>query len=49
MIFMFMENTRANARIVEVGEGEQEIPPQVPNKDPPRDKHQVLPQVLNDP
>ena len=35
MIFHVMANDIANVRIVEEGEGEQEIPPQVPNKDPP--------------
>lgn len=31
MIFQVMKNTRSNARSVEDGDGEKEIPPQVPN------------------
>lgn len=41
IIFQVMANTRANFRGDEEGEWDQEIHPQVPNKDPPQDQYQV--------
>ena len=45
MKFEVMANTSANARRVEEGNGEKEIPPTVPNQD----QHQVPPQAWNHP
>ena len=49
MIYHVMANERDNTRIVEEVVREQEIPSQVPNKDPPQHQHKVPPQVPNDP